>query len=96
MERYFFKDPLVLAVVFNEYEKAKELLESGAYNDGVFSDIGMEKYFGIPIPIQYISRCWEICLEQDFREPFDQTTRANYENAKKILSLFKEKKESTR
>jgi len=92
MERYFFKDPLVLAVVFNEYEKAKELLESGAYNDSVFSDIGMDKYFGIPIPIQYISRCWEICLGHDFREPFNQTTRANYEKAKKILSLFKEKK----
>ncbi|GEM_PF-2069515 len=92
MERYFFKDPLVLAVVFNEYEKAKELLESGAYNDGVFSDIGMEKYFGIPIPIQYISRCWEICFWQDFREPFAQITRPNYENAKKILSLIKEKK----
>ena len=92
MERYFFKDPLVLAVVFNEYEKAKELLESGAYNDGVFSDIGMEKYFGIPIPIQYISRCWEICFWQDFREPFAQITRPKYENAKKILSHFKEKK----
>lgn len=92
--RKFITDPFVLAVIFNEYDAVKYMLDSGIYNENVFFDIGMKDYFGLSIPVQYISRCWEICVnpEQDFREPFNQTAIKNYENAQKILALFKEKK----
>ena len=93
-ERKFITDPFVLAVIFNEYDAVKNILDSGNYNEDVFLDISMKNYFGLPIPVQYISRCWEICLnpEQQFREPFNQTVIKHYENAKKILDLLKEQK----
>lgn len=60
--RKFITDPFVLAVIFNEYDAVKNILDSGNYNEDVFLDISMKDYFGLPIPVHYISRCWEICL----------------------------------
>lgn len=88
----YFNDPLLLAVVFNQFDTVKEILDSGNYDNNLFSDIGESYYFGIPIPIQYISQCWDICLGHEFCEPFNQQAHVCHENAKKILSLFKERK----
>ena len=72
-----FTDPLVLAVVFSDYEDVKNLLKNGNYNHEVFQNIDEIGYLGIPIPLQYISRCWEICLKpyENFREPFSQLAK---------------------
>ncbi len=86
-----YTDPMVLAVIFNEYEIVKSLLENENYDKTVFTDIGSDCYFDIPIPVYYISKCWEICLNHDFSESFNPIFQKNYENAKKILALFKEK-----
>lgn len=86
-----YTDPMVLAVIFNEYEIVKSLLENENYDKTVFTDIGSDCYFDIPIPVYYISKCWEICLNHDFSESFNPIVQKNYENAKKILALFKEK-----
>ena len=84
-----YTDPLVLAVVFNDFDSVKKTLESGNYNSEVLKDIG-DSLFGIPIPVYYISRCWEICLGHEFSESFYPIAKKNYEKAKKILTLFKE------
>lgn len=87
----YYTDPMVLAVVFNEYETVKTLIENGNYDKNVFTDIGSDYYFDIPIPVYYISKCWEICLNQSFSESFNPIAQKNYENVKKILTYFKEK-----
>ncbi len=91
-ENKYFKDPLLLAVIFNQYSTVKKIIDSGNYNDKLFTDIGVNNYFGVPIPIHYLSQCWTICLGHEFREPFNQTAHESYENARKILSLFQERK----
>ncbi|MCR4714398.1 MAG: hypothetical protein K5751_08480 [Treponemataceae bacterium] len=90
MELGVYTDPLVLAVVFNFYEAVKNLLESGRYDNNLTVDI-TNGWFGSPIPVYYISRCWEICLGHEFKEPFNQIVKKNYENARHILSLFGKK-----
>ena len=87
----YYTDSMVLAVVFNEYEAVKTLIENGNYDKTVFKDIGSDYYFDIPIPVYYISKCWEICLNHDFSASFNPIVQKNYENVKKILALFKEK-----
>lgn len=91
-ERKIFNDPLLLAVVFNQFDKVKEILDSGKYDNNLFSDIGESWCFGIPIPIHYISQCWDICFGQEFREPFNKRARVCHGNAGKILCLFQERK----
>ena len=86
-----YTDPMVLSVVFNEYEIVESLLENENYDKTVFTDIGSDCYFDIPIPVYYISKCWEICLNHDFSASFNPIVQKNYENAKKILALSKEK-----
>ena len=54
----YYTDSMVLAVVFNEYEAVKTLIENGNYDKTVFKDIGSDYYFDIPIPDYYISKCW--------------------------------------
>lgn len=89
---YYFNDPLLLAVVFNQFSMVKGIIDSGFYNNNLFFDIGESWYFGMPIPIYYISQCWDICLGHEFREPFNQRAHICHENAVKILSLFQERK----
>lgn len=89
---YYFNDPLLLAVVFNQFSMVKAIIDSDYYNNYLFFDISENNYFGMPIPIYYISQCWDICLGHEFREPFNQQARVWHENAVKILSFFQERK----
>ncbi len=92
-KKEYFSDPLLLAVIFNDFETVRTLMDSENYNPTVFTNIFNNiNYYGIPIPIHYISQCWDICLGHEFWEPFNQITHKCYGNAGKILSLFIERK----
>lgn len=90
MEFGNYTDSFVLAVFFNHFESVKKILKSEKYNPAVLNDI-TNSLFGVPIPIYYISRCWEICLDHEFSESFNPIAQKNHENAKKILDLLKVK-----
>lgn len=83
----YYTDKLLLAVVLNQVEKVKEILESGNYDRSLFTDIGG---FEVPLPLQYLNECWRIILDHTFAESFEPIARKNYENAVKIYKLFLE------
>ena len=87
----YYTDPLILAVFLNYDELVGRILDSGKYNDKALLDITENRIFGIPVPVYYLSRCWEICLGHEFSESFNPTAQKNYKSAKNILNLFKEK-----
>ncbi len=66
-KKEYFSDPLLLAVIFNDFETVRTLMDSENYNPTVFTNIFNNiNYYGIPIPIHYISQCWDICLGHEF------------------------------
>lgn len=83
----YYTDKLLLAVVLNQVEKVKEILESENYDRSLFTDI---RGFEVPLPLQYLNECWRIILNHTFAESFEPIARKNYENAVKIYKLFQE------
>lgn len=83
----YYTDRLLLAVVLNQFEKIKEILESENYDKTLFTDIGG---FEVPVPLQFLNECWRIILDHKFSETLEPIAQRNYENAVKINKLFKE------
>lgn len=79
-----YTDKLLIAVVLNDYETVKGILQSGDFDKNLFVDVGG---FEVPVPVTYFNKCWRIILDFPFQE---EIYRKHFENALKISELFKQ------
>lgn len=79
-----YTDKLLIAVVLNNYETVKSILQSGDYDKNLFVDVGG---FEVPVPVTYFNKCWRIILDFPFQEDL---YRKHFENAVKTSNLFRE------
>lgn len=84
-ENTVFGDTLVHAVMLNDFETVKKIIDSGNYDSTLFDDIGWR---GTALPLHYLTKCYLICLDGEFDGNFGTIASRHRENAKKILALF--------
>lgn len=81
---FYYTDKLLIAVVLNDYETVKSILQSGDYDKKLFVDVGG---FEVPVPVTYFNKCWRIILDFPFEE---ELYIKHFENAVRISELFRE------